>query len=435
MQSMASTLNGEVYRQNRVHGKRSLSATVTGVVTGTHPSGQPNVAPLPAPQLGSSMQFSAAPSMQRMVQSGNQPCLLLVGRTRNQPPPSMSQNAEDRAPRTLSKTRGSTVDDMVDEAYMQLTTEAGDISRKWRELQLDATHLQRKKLALRSDWAKLRHERAWLEDERRRFNEVILSEVANFDKEPRVKLNVGGITYETYESVLSRDPDSILAALCRDDSPLKDEQKDTEGVVFIDRSGSLFRHILNFLRDGVLPINNITPGTYTERQSISELNSLRTEIEKRLGIVSVAGSATRSIDQSSMRLTHGRPLDNRSRWLAPGTPGGIDSFESAMEGRKWWEKPEGHKGYWPIKIERGKTKWIETSNTYNGKNMDLPLRQYDDFNNTLSHNSPAHNSPKKVTVSTWDSRPSYAASVDVSSSGVLGLGNSSAVSRFRWRKG
>ena len=72
-----------------------------------------------------------------------------------------------------------------------------------------------------------------------------------------------------------------------------------------------------------------------------------------------------------------------------------------------------------------------TSNIYNGKNMDLPLRQYDDFNNTLSHNAPAHNSPKKVTVSTWDSRPSYAASVDVSSSGVLGLGNSSAVSRFR----
>ena len=85
--------------------------------------------------------------------------------------------------RTMNKTRGSTVDDMVDEAYMQLTTEAGDISRKWRELQLDATHLQRKKLALRSDWAKLRHERAWLEDERRRFNEVILSEVAKFQRD------------------------------------------------------------------------------------------------------------------------------------------------------------------------------------------------------------------------------------------------------------
>ena len=431
MQSMASTLNGEVYRQNRVHGNAPLSATVTGVVTGTHPSGQPNVAPLPAPQLGSSMQFSAAPSMQRMVQS-QQPTMPSFSGSNSQPTTAFNRPMQRTGRhRTLNKTRGSTVDDMVDEAYMQLTTEAGDISRKWRELQLDATHLQRKKLALRSDWAKLRHERAWLEDERRRFNEVILSEVANFDKEPRVKLNVGGITYETYESVLSRDPDSMLAALCRDDSPLKDEQKDTEGVVFIDRSGNLFRHILNFLRDGVLPINNITLKDLYREAKYFELNSLRTEIEKRLGIVSVAGSATRSIDQSSMRLTHGRPLDNRSRWLAPGTPGGIDSFESAMEGRKWWEKPEGHKGYWPSNRKgENKMDWW-TSNTYNGKNMDLPLRQYDDFNNTLSHNAPAHNSPKKVTVSTWDSRPSYAASVDISSSGVLGLGNSSAVSRFR----
>ena len=164
--------------------------------------------------------------------------------------------------RVMSQTRGSTVDDMVDETYMQLTTEAADISRKWRELQLDATHLQRKKIALRSDWAKLRHERAWLDDEKRRFNEVIISEVVPFQDEPRVKLNVGGIVYETFESVLSRDPDSMLAALCREDSPLKAEQKEQgdggKSMVFIDRSGKLFRHVLNFLRDGVLPVDKMT---------------------------------------------------------------------------------------------------------------------------------------------------------------------------------
>ena len=333
--------------------------------------------------------------------------------------------------RTMNKTRGSTVDDMVDEAYMQLTTEAGDISRKWRELQLDATHLQRKKLALRSDWAKLRHERAWLEDERRRFNEVILSEVAKFQREPRLKLNVGGVTYETYESVLGRDPDSMLAALCRDDSPLKDEQKDMEGVVFIDRSGSLFRHVLNFLRDGVLPINSATLKDLYREAKYFELNSLRTEIEKRLGIVSVAGSASRSIDQSSMRLTRGRPMDGRSRWLAPGTPGGIDSFESAMEGRTWWEKPEGHKGYWPSNRKgENKMDWW-TGNTYNGKNMEAPLRQYEDITNTLNRSAPMRNSPKKGTTSTWDSRPSYAASMGFSNAGVAGFANNSAVSRFR----
>ena len=151
--------------------------------------------------------------------------------------------------RVMSQTRGSTVDDMVDETYMQLTTEAADISRKWRELQLDATHLQRKKIALRSDWAKLRHERAWLDDEKRRFNEVIISEVVPFQDEPRVKLNVGGIVYETFESVLSRDPDSMLAALCRED-PLEGGAKRTcrRWQKASDRSGKLFRHVVNFLR-------------------------------------------------------------------------------------------------------------------------------------------------------------------------------------------
>ena len=55
----------------------------------------------------------------------------------------------------------------------------------------------------------------------------------------------------------------------------------------------------------------------------------------------------------------GGGLDGRSRWLAPGTPGGIDSFESAMEGRTWWEKPEGHKGYWPSNRKGGTPTDIE----------------------------------------------------------------------------
>ena len=73
------------------------------------------------------------------------------------------------------------------------------------------------------------------------------SEVVPFQDEPRIKLNVGGIVFETFESVLSRDPDSMLAALCREDSPLKAEAKEeqeggdgNQSMVFIDRSGKLF---------------------------------------------------------------------------------------------------------------------------------------------------------------------------------------------------
>ena len=352
--------------------------------------------------------------------------------------------------RVMSQTRGSTVDDMVDETYMQLTTEAADISRKWRELQLDATHLQRKKIALRSDWAKLRHERAWLDDEKRRFNEVIISEVVPFQDEPRVKLNVGGIVYETFESVLSRDPDSMLAALCREDSPLKAEQKEQgdggKSMVFIDRSGKLFRHVVNFLRDGVLPVDKMTMKQLYREAKYFELGSLRTEIEKRLGIVSVASSSTRSIDTMSMRMTRGRPLDERSRWLAPGTPGGIDDAEnnsSVDANRKWWERPPGHHGWWPSN-RRGENKmdWW-TSETYSGKNMNAPLHAYSSLDAPVALNSVMTSDAENIrnnrlrqsykpTTSTWDSRRSYAQSLDLSQSFGSGVDlRTSAVSRFR----
>ena len=439
-----ATLGNEMFA--RAQYTAPIPAEVTGVVHGTNSMGGHNI--LPIPEVASSLQFSRAPSMQ----TGMVPAVPQQPTAYSSYPPGGGAMAPQqmgymsptrgRQPtvrggthRTMNQTRGSTVDDMVDEAYMQLTTEAGDISRKWRDLQLDATHLQRKKLALRSDWAKLRNERAWLDDEKRRFGEIVLSEVAEFTDEPRLKLNVGGVIYETYESVLTRDPDSMLAALCRDDSPLKDEEKDMECVVFIDRSGILFRHVLNFLRDGVLPINKLTLKDLYREAKYFELNSLRTEIEKRLGIVSVAGSATRSIETSSNRMTRGKPLDDRSRWLAPGTPGGIDGYAQDVENRHWWERPSDHKGWWPSnKKGENKMDWW-TSNSYNGKNFDAPLHQYSGnlnepvtLHSQIGQELQRSRPHSKPLTSTWDSRPSYAQSIDLSQPYAT---TSSAVSRFR----
>ena len=67
----------------------------------------------------------------------------------------------------------------------------------------------------------------------------------------RVKLNVGGDKFETTLSTLTRQPDSTLAVMF---SGRHEVPQDDDGYVFIDRDGTHFRTILNFLRTGVLDL-------------------------------------------------------------------------------------------------------------------------------------------------------------------------------------
>ncbi|XP_030852920.1 BTB/POZ domain-containing protein KCTD19-like [Strongylocentrotus purpuratus] len=69
-----------------------------------------------------------------------------------------------------------------------------------------------------------------------------------------VILNVGGKLYQTERSTLERYPDSYFTSLLNDnhyDPSIRNE----EGHYIVDRDGEIFRHVLNFLRDGrlVLP--------------------------------------------------------------------------------------------------------------------------------------------------------------------------------------
>ncbi|XP_077070539.1 BTB/POZ domain-containing protein KCTD6 [Siphateles boraxobius] len=66
-----------------------------------------------------------------------------------------------------------------------------------------------------------------------------------------VTLNVGGQLYTTSISTLQRYPDSMLGAMFRGDFPTT---RDTQGNYFIDRDGTLFRYILNFLRTSELTL-------------------------------------------------------------------------------------------------------------------------------------------------------------------------------------
>ena len=74
-----------------------------------------------------------------------------------------------------------------------------------------------------------------------------------------VKLNVGGQHFTTSVQTLTKDPNSMLAAMFSGRFDMKPSE---DGSFFIDRDGTHFRFILNFLRTGKLTLPK--GATFTE---------------------------------------------------------------------------------------------------------------------------------------------------------------------------
>lgn len=71
---------------------------------------------------------------------------------------------------------------------------------------------------------------------------------------PVVRLNVGGQLFTTCLSTLRKQPDSKLAELFTGQSK---PRTDAQGCLFLDRDGTHFGAVLEFLRSERLPTNNI----------------------------------------------------------------------------------------------------------------------------------------------------------------------------------
>ncbi|RMC07115.1 hypothetical protein DUI87_16571 [Hirundo rustica rustica] len=92
------------------------------------------------------------------------------------------------------------------------------------------------------------------------------SESSELDKDYKtslITLNVGGYLYITQKQTLTKYPDSFLEGIIngRIMCPF-----DADGHYFIDRDGLLFRHILNFLRNGEL----LLPEGFRENQLLAQ---------------------------------------------------------------------------------------------------------------------------------------------------------------------
>ena len=92
-----------------------------------------------------------------------------------------------------------------------------------------------------------------------------------------VLLNVGGQLVEISTEELTRDPASLLAALCRR-QPL--DGVAPREVYFIDRDWWLFRHIVNYLRHDTLPSELETLKELYREASYFRLSSLQHAIEQ-----------------------------------------------------------------------------------------------------------------------------------------------------------
>ncbi|PIK46365.1 putative BTB/POZ domain-containing protein kctd15-like [Apostichopus japonicus] len=96
-----------------------------------------------------------------------------------------------------------------------------------------------------------------------------------------VQLNVGGSLYTASQSVLTKDADSKLYDMF---SGNESNIVDTNGHVFIDRDGKLFRYILNFLRGDklVVPLKFAEFDLLLAEAEYYRLEPLRKAIQEKL---------------------------------------------------------------------------------------------------------------------------------------------------------
>lgn len=121
---------------------------------------------------------------------------------------------------------------------------------------------------LKRDREELDLERQEFESREAKFKEELKQmESMHEIQESKIKLDIGGQIFSTSIQTLRRDADSMLAAMFSGRYELK---READGSYFIDRDGTFFRHILNFLRDGYLDSGTMPNDAVVLREILRE---------------------------------------------------------------------------------------------------------------------------------------------------------------------
>ena len=140
----------------------------------------------------------------------------------------------------FSKTLQDTVGGVV-----ELEEMVKDVSETKKELDEKETELEAKQEHLQKEKDQLQKEKDQLQKEIQLMSEV------NKIQDSCIKLNIGGHLYITSTLTLTRDPQSMLATMFSGRHSVK---KEGDGSYFIDRDGTHFRYILNYLRGNVISV-------------------------------------------------------------------------------------------------------------------------------------------------------------------------------------
>ena len=152
-------------------------------------------------------------------------------------PPRLKANGKSVALKSMVEGFSKTLQDTVG-SVVELEEMVKDVSETKKELDEKETELEAKQ-------EQLQKEKDQLQKEIQRMSEI------NKFQDSCIKLNIGGHLYTTSTLTLTKDPQSMLAAMFSGRHSVK---KQEDGSYFIDRDGTHFRYILNYLRGNVISV-------------------------------------------------------------------------------------------------------------------------------------------------------------------------------------
>ena len=221
------------------------------------------------------------------------------------------------------------------------------VQQRVATLQREAVRLARQRAFLREERRKARQEEAAIADEK-----AALEHVKRADWWPeahlkaagapsgRLRLRVGGQDFEVSKEVLCADDKSLLCALCKAGSPAL-ESSGEDGVpdtVVVDRDWWLFRFIVVFLRDGLIPEDRATALQLYREASFWRLESLQRAIEEaHLNLTRTdmkVDAATGALEESNVKEDEKFWKSKRNWWEAPPPP---EPEKPKPKAKDWWK--------------------------------------------------------------------------------------------------